>query len=570
MLSAKLPAKRKSKHTKRQRTDPYRPEGWQGGPLPGWGVEMPYSTGCQRSECTRSSFGGTHRRSLDVVVAARDQPFAKLLRLLLEALPLARLRTPTVWVYHKGNPKARELAELRTATARLAELKLALGLPNVGRAEHTCVHHVVQNYARLADLTLFLKDTALAHAHLGVATRLLAFARQLPTDVDMWCARPPVAANLSFALDSYQSETCWRFGRCYGNESWKLASARPFGAWLASHGITPIQSMPRGQVQACYGGFFAASRRAVLTTPKTTYAAIEEELMQADSLEEGHYMERTWPTIFGLRQPLQPQFVRVGIYTAMCGAGSVHNHTWHLPRAAGLFRSSSRFRVPAEYLECSDCGAFQKVWESGLEGVLRFLFFTDRPQLLAEARRHGWSGTLLPSSACRLRELKIHAEATSELGTFDYTAYLPATATTAAASDAISLGAVLNIVTNHLGSGPSVALLVRRRGGLDTPRSPERTFLARHATNRSRHAIAGRAANRSLLVASVVIRRASRAARSFTDRWYKLVAANPHVREQFCLDVLLQDAATAHPEMALVDMRAAKQLEYPHSQVGRD
>lgn len=199
-----------------------------------------------------------------------------------------------MWVYHKGNPKARELAELRTATARLAELKLALGLPNVGRAKHTCVHHVVQNYARLADFTLFLKDTALAHAHLGVATRLLAFARQLPTDVDMWCARPPVAANLSFALDSYQSETCWRFGRCYGNESWKLASARPFGAWLASHGITPIQSMPRGQVQACYGGFFAASRRAVLTTPKATYAAIEEELMQADSLEEGHYMERTF------------------------------------------------------------------------------------------------------------------------------------------------------------------------------------------------------------------------------------------------------------------------------------
>ena len=77
-------------------------------------------------------------RSLDIVVAARDQPFAKLLRLLLEALPLARLRVPTVWVYHKGSPQARELAELRAATARLAELKLSLGLPNVGRAEHTC------------------------------------------------------------------------------------------------------------------------------------------------------------------------------------------------------------------------------------------------------------------------------------------------------------------------------------------------------------------------------------------------------------------------------------------------
>ena len=136
---AKLPAKRKAKHAKR-RSDPHRPEDWQGGPLPGWGVEMPYSMGCQRSDCQSSSFGGigTRRRSLDIVVAARDQPFGKLLRLLLEALPLARLRTPTVWVYHKGSPKARELAELRAATARLAELKLSLGLPNVGRAEHTC------------------------------------------------------------------------------------------------------------------------------------------------------------------------------------------------------------------------------------------------------------------------------------------------------------------------------------------------------------------------------------------------------------------------------------------------
>ena len=156
-------------------------------------------------------------------------------------------------------------------------------------------------------MTLFLKDTALAHAHLGVATRPLAFAQRLPMDVDAWCARPPVAVNLSFALDSYQSETCWRFGRCYGNESWKRANVRPFGAWLRSHGTAPVRNMPRGQVQACYGGFFAASRRAVQATPQRTYAAIEEELTQADSLEEGHYMERTWPTAFGLEQPLHPR-----------------------------------------------------------------------------------------------------------------------------------------------------------------------------------------------------------------------------------------------------------------------
>ena len=37
------------------------------------------------------------------------------------------------------------------AITERAQIRIALGLPNVGRAEHTCVHHVVQNYARLAD-----------------------------------------------------------------------------------------------------------------------------------------------------------------------------------------------------------------------------------------------------------------------------------------------------------------------------------------------------------------------------------------------------------------------------------
>ena len=114
-----------------------------------------------------------------------------------------------------------------------------------------------------------------------------------------------------------------------------------------------------------------------------------------------------------------------------------------------------------------------------------------------------------------------------------------------------------------------MVLLVRRRGGLDSARPAERAFLARHATNHSRTARSS-SANRTMLVASAVIRRASRAARTFSDRWHRLVSANPNVREQFCLDVLLQEAATggtmhsaAHPEVALVDARTAKQLTYP-------
>lgn len=528
------------------------------GPLPGWGLEMPYSLGCQEDAgCASGASSPSGSPSLDIVMAARDQPLSKLLGTLLDALPLARIRTPTVWVYHKGRPRSRELADMVAAITERAQIRIALGLPNVGRAEHTCVHHVVQNYARLADLTIFLKDTALAHAHLGIATRLLAFAARLPA-VDAWCARPPVAVNLSFALDSYVSETCWRFGRCYKNESWKLASARPFGAWLSHHGVTPIQNMPAGQVQACWGGFFAASRRALTASPQAIYEAIEAELSQADSLEEGHYMERSWPTLFGLKRPMRPQFVRVGIYTAACGAAASYNHTalLELPRAAGSFTSSSLLNMPPEYVDDGpDCDRAQacrsavRAWRAGVASMLRFIFFTDRPQTLAQAERHGWTGVLLPGSACNVRDLK--ASPGSELNGFDYTAYIALT------PDSISLAATLHIVTHHLASGPSVALVARRRGGLDTARSAERSFHTSHST-----AELEAATNRTMLQASAVIRRASTAASSFSRTWRALAAANPHVREQFTLDVALQQAEQARA-VTIVDLHAAKRLVYP-------
>ena len=534
------------------------------GPLPGWGLEMPYSLGCQEdSGCSNdvSSLAGS-QPSVDVVLAARDQPLSKLLTTLLDALPLPMIRTVTVWVYHKGRPRSRELAEMAASVAGRAQIRIALGLPNVGRAEHTCVHHVVQNYGRLADLTIFLKDTALAHAHLGIATRLLAFAARLPA-VDAWCARPPVAINLSFALDNYTSESCWRYGRCYQNESWKIASPRPFGAWLSHHGVRPIRNMPAGQVQACWGGFFAASRRALTAAPQATYAAMEAELSQADSLEEGHYMERSWPTLFGLKRPMRPQFVRVGIYTAACGAAATSNHTpalLQLPRAAASFTSSSLLKIPPEYVnddsECDRaqashavCASAVRDWRAGVASMLRFIFYTDRPQTLAQAERHGWTGVLLPGSACNVRDLK--ASPGNELSGFDYTAYL------ALAADSISLAATLHIVTHHLASGPSVALVARRRGGLDSARSAERAFHTSHSTVGF-----GAATNRTLLQASAVIRRASAAASSFSRTWRELAVANPHVREQFTLDVALQQAEEARA-VTIVDLHAAKQLAYP-------
>ena len=289
-------------------------------PLPGWGLELPYSLACGASACDKRAQPPKSRQTLDVVLAASGAlALAPLVRSLLGALPLSRLEPPVIWAYFKGEVPSDALGELARVTAGVATLQLGLGLRNVGRAEHTCVHHVAANYGRLADVTLFLKDTSFAHAHLGVAARLLAFARRLPPAMDAWCARPPVLVNLSFRLDNYTSEACWRFGRCYDSEAWKRATVRPFSAWLRHHGVPP--SLRGDEVQACYGGVFAASRRALQATARATYEAIERDLEQADSLEEGHYMERAWPSVWALAQPLRPAFARLAVYAAVCGGG---------------------------------------------------------------------------------------------------------------------------------------------------------------------------------------------------------------------------------------------------------
>ena len=170
--------------------------------------------------------------------------------------------------------------------------------------------------------------------------------------------------------------------------------------------------------------------------------------------------------------------------------------------------------------------------------MLQFIVFTDQKQVIAHAAHYGWRGVLLPSSVCRPRDFKIHPNSTNELRGFDYTAYLPISS---AASDAISLGAILQIVTHHLASGPSVALLVRRRGN-----------------------IRGGGVNRTMLFASVVIRRSGGAADAFSCRWLELATGSTHTKEQVTLEAALREPAAA-TRVVTLDLHSAKKLTYPSS-----
>ena len=105
-------------------------------------------------------------------------------------------------------------------------------LPNVGRCDHAYLEHVRLQRGRLADVTLFLKDTTLWHAHLASMTNVLGFVARMPADVEFFCARAQDRDPKTFELPRYESEQCRRFGNCYADETYVRANVRPLEAWV--------------------------------------------------------------------------------------------------------------------------------------------------------------------------------------------------------------------------------------------------------------------------------------------------------------------------------------------------
>lgn len=247
--------------------------------------------------------------SIDVVVAQYNASVEPLFRSLLLVAPV-RTR---VFVYHKGSEEHMQ-AQSEILQGALRDFSRTLGsssqvqnltvqaMPNVGRNDATYAHHIASHYDDLADLILFVKDTIWEHHYYGLAERLAHFVARPPRGVHAWCARSTREVSLNFALSYYLSEGCKRSRRryngtkCYGGDHrFALAGIRPLGKWMRSVGIAVVE----GQMY-CQGGNFAASRAAVRTWPAFRYASLNSSLSTlGDNSELGHFVERSWMTIFG-------------------------------------------------------------------------------------------------------------------------------------------------------------------------------------------------------------------------------------------------------------------------------
>lgn len=169
-------------------------------------------------------------------------------------------------------------------------------IENVGREAHTFLHHIVTRYLTLADVTVFIMDSADSQQFKQMTLKdLLAnwcsqtgfYCAKVPLSVHYYLHRQRLAA---FTMTSYKGST-FREGK---DESDTIpARVRPFGAWFAKYIGGPFPK------KYCGSAMMAVSKEVIRRRPLEFYQELLSQTAEGNNIEVGHYMERSWGAIFG-------------------------------------------------------------------------------------------------------------------------------------------------------------------------------------------------------------------------------------------------------------------------------
>jgi hypothetical protein len=175
-------------------------------------------------------------------------------------------------------------------------------LDNVGRCDHTYLYHIVHNYDKLADITVFLPGSCDIEFKLNKAKQLLYEIKKYKNTVFIGYKYRNVEKSLyDFKLDSWKS-TDKKNNQLYTQNKnnikikdpnrLQLSKIRPFGKWYKEYfGDLKIEFVS-------YFGILGISKKHIMNNPKEFYETFLKQLSTSPNPEVGHYIERSWCAIF--------------------------------------------------------------------------------------------------------------------------------------------------------------------------------------------------------------------------------------------------------------------------------
>ena len=155
-------------------------------------------------------------------------------------------------------------------------------LPNVGRESHTYLHHIINNYEKLADVTVFLQGEGISKAFCfhTIEEMLSKVKENIRCHIHYHPGMGKIP-HLGKWLKDYESGKMGHANLTMGEFYQELFSS------------TPPQTVP-----ACLTGCFAATREMIRKHPIDFYKKAISFVDDHVNPEEGHYFERLWNVMF--------------------------------------------------------------------------------------------------------------------------------------------------------------------------------------------------------------------------------------------------------------------------------
>merc|ERR1712151_50604 len=159
-------------------------------------------------------------------------------------------------------------------------------MPNIGRCDHSNANwmaNMIEEDATDNHIVLFIKASRYHVNHPGMVYRSLKDMIRI--------------ANVNGFACGYDGNGVYYHNTAYmrGFAVWNYKGVRVksahtnFGHWLDNMGI----KLPEPVSPVCYGGNFAVKAKQIYAKKSQT-KMMEQSLTRGDSIEEGHFAERTW------------------------------------------------------------------------------------------------------------------------------------------------------------------------------------------------------------------------------------------------------------------------------------
>jgi hypothetical protein len=175
---------------------------------------------------------------------------------------------------------------------KAVNINKVIKLPNVGREAHTYLHHIINNYYNLADVTVFLPGSNNDQRKMSKSTDLM---KALETHKDTVFVGHRLKDLKQ--IDYYKTYTGWSSSNPENsniNPENKLEPAKiqPFGKWH--------EEMFPNVYNTTTTGFaiLAIARHDIIQHPIQYYKTLIKELETSSNPEVGHYFERAWFSVF--------------------------------------------------------------------------------------------------------------------------------------------------------------------------------------------------------------------------------------------------------------------------------